>query len=245
MSNKKRVLPPKPKVVEEDPPPRNKKKEPKIEPKIRAPRKRPTIEDHISNYNQLFDLLNAEIERKSREQEKGVRSLRKVRKRLLQMRKEVPYITRSKAARKYASMRKIPENGGINLPLSISKELRNFLEVEKGLKLSRLDVMRAICVYCHFKDGETRENMLRWKYLNPKGKRNLQNKDNGQIIEPDTKLSKLLNYEKYKKDVANRKVKRIVKDKNTGSKKSVPVKDDALYYCTIQKLITPHLNATK
>ena len=70
-----------------------------VEPKTRAPRKKPTMEDHIGNYNKILTMLDEEIDRKSREKEKGVRTFRKVKKILIKMRKELPVVARSKAAR--------------------------------------------------------------------------------------------------------------------------------------------------
>ena len=40
------------------------------EPKERAPRAKPTIEGHVEKYNKILELLDAEIDRKSREKEK-------------------------------------------------------------------------------------------------------------------------------------------------------------------------------
>jgi chromatin remodeling complex protein RSC6 len=246
--NKKRDLPPRPKAVvrtqEENVNLKVKKEKVKdLTPKPRASKRKPDIkgrvEDHVLKYNQLFELLDAEIERKSREKEKGVRSLQKVRKSLKNMRKEVPYITRSKEGRKIASTRK-HSTGGLEMKYHISEDLRNFLQLGPKDTITRLDATRAICVYARLKKGEDREPTLKWAYLNPNGKRDLQNKDNKIAIVPDKALSKLLDYKRYQRDVAKGKITKKVKDKTTGESSKQKVKDDDLYYWVIQKLITPH-----
>lgn len=244
--NKKRDLPPRPKVKEVPNEDVKLKKEKVVKdptPKPRAPKRKPDIkgriEDHVLKYNQLFELLDAEIERKSREKEKGVRSLQKVRKSLKNMRKEVPYITRSKEGRKIASTRK-PSIGGLEMKYYISADLRNFLQLGPKDTITRLDATRAICVYARLKKGEDRKPTLKWAYLNPDGKRDLQNKDNKKAIVPDKALGNLLNYKRYQKDVAKGKITKKVKDKTTGESSNQKVKEDDLYYWVIQKLITPH-----
>jgi chromatin remodeling complex protein RSC6 len=205
----------------------------------RAPRKKPTIMDHIGHYDQLFNLLDTEIDRKSREKEKGTRSLRTIRKTLIQMRKEVPQITRSKEARKQSSTRK-ETTSGLMMKFVISNELADFLKVPRSTRLSRVEVTRAICIYAHLKDNEKRDEMLRWKYLNPGGTRNLQFPQDKKAIIPDKALSKLLRYDEYKKKVASGLVTHKSKNKETGKVDIVKVKTDALYYWAIQDLLNVH-----
>jgi hypothetical protein len=204
-------------------------------PRKTGPREKPTMEGHIANYNKLFTMLDEEISRKSREKEKGVRVLRSVRKTLDKMRKELPKVARSKAAKiKSSSGRR----GGITIQLSISPELCEFLQLPENSKITRLDATRAICVYSHLKDDEKREELLKWKHLNPKGKRNLQSGQDGRIIIPDSKLSKLLKYKQYQKDVSKGKI--LKKTKKDGKIVMVPEATDSLYYYTIQRLLSPH-----
>jgi len=205
----------------------------------RVPRKKPTITDHINNYNSLFELLDAEIDRKSRTKEKGARTLRTIRKTLTQMRKEVPQVTRSKSARLQYSKKK-ETNSGLMMGYTISTELADFLKISHDTRLSRVEATRAICVYAHLKEDEKREPMLRWKYLNPGGKRNLQFPQDKKAIIPDKALSKLLRYDEYKKKVSAGLITYNVKDKETGKKNVVKVKTDALYYWAIQTLLGIH-----
>lgn len=207
--------------------------------KPRVPRKKATIEDHIAKYDKLFVLLDSEIERKSKEKERGIRTLRKVRKTLKILRKEIPQVTKSRIAKQYASTRKSGKSG-LNIEYNISEEMRVFLKLDKNQKISRNDAFRAICVYINLKDGETREQMLKWEYLNPGGKRNLQNKHDHKAIIPDKALSKLLNYEKYKKDVKKGKIVINTTDPTSKVKSKKVVTSDFLYYYVLQKLITPH-----
>ena len=260
MSNAKRVvpvkraLPPKPSVVTRVkpvvskkaplPPPEEVSEEETPEESVRAPRKKPTITDHIGHYEQLFELLDAEIDRKSREKEKGTRSLRTIRKVLTQMRKEVPYVTKSREARKQSSTRK-ESTSGLMMKFSISKELATFLDIPTDTKLSRVDVTRAICVYSHLKENEKREEMLRWKYLNPGSKRDLQFPQDKKAIIPDKALSKLLRYDEYKKKIAAGLVTHNMKNKETGEKITVQVKTEALHYWAIQNLLSIHFFTEK
>jgi len=212
------------------------------EPKTRAPRKKPTMEDHIGNYNKILTMLDEEIDRKSREKEKGVRTFRKVKKILIKMRKELPVVARSKAARIKSS--NSGKMGGIMIKYQISKELADFLQVPHDTKLSRVETTRAICAYSHLKEDEKREGMLAWVYLNPDGKRNLQNPLDHKAILPDKALSKLLRYDQYKKDVKAGKITKNMKDKETGKVIQVKMSDDMLYYWVIQRLVGVHFVKT-
>lgn len=243
---KKKELPPRP-PAKPLPEPEDQESDPEAasvkdeedESPVRAPRKKPTIQGHIEKYDQVLALLDAEIDRKSREKEKGARSFRKVRKILIQMRKELPVVARSKAARLQSSTRK-NTTSGIMIQSQISEELLNFLKLPAGTRISRVDATRAICVYSHLKENEKRDELLRWEYLNPEGKRNLQNPQDKKAIIPDKALVKLLRYDQYKKDVKAGKVYKKLKDKETGKESMVQHTSDLLYYWVIQRLITIH-----
>ena len=62
-------------------------------------RNRPTIDSHLEAYNELITFLNTEIDKKSRAKEKGINVLRKTRKTLIKLQKQVPYISRHKPSK--------------------------------------------------------------------------------------------------------------------------------------------------
>jgi chromatin remodeling complex protein RSC6 len=87
------------------------------------------------------------------------------------------------------------------------------------------------------KPEEKKEQILKWAHLNPGGKRNLQDPKNKMSIIPDQKLKKLLGYDKYIKEVNDKKVFKNITNKDTGRKEKVLVTDPILSYSVIQKLI--------
>lgn len=202
------------------------------------PRKKPTVDDHLKRYEKLLTFINEEIDKRAKIKEKGTRVLRSVRKMVKSLMAEVPKISKHKPKKTGE-----PRMSGLKVECSITDELADFLEIERGTKLSRMDVLRAINVYCKFKHGELRPDMLKWGYLNKDKKRDLQNPANRRELIPDKKLSKLLRYEQYKKDVKDGKIKRKRKndDENSEEKYIIEtVEDDSLHYKTIQKLIQVH-----
>jgi hypothetical protein len=186
---------------------------------------------HIQDYDDLIRFLDQEIDRKSKEREKGIKTLRKTRKKIVALRKGVPRIVRY-------SYNRTSRTGSFDKTYAISKEFATFLKVPPSTKLTRIDAARAICVYAKTKKDEARQAVLRWHYLNPKG-RDLQVKN---TIVPDKVLSDILKYERYRQDVADGKVFKNVRDKDTGLRKRVVVTDDKLYYWVIQKLLSQHLS---
>jgi chromatin remodeling complex protein RSC6 len=208
---------------------------------VKKRRTKPTIYDHIAHYNQLLELIKAEVDRKSRSKENGVRPLQKARKMIEIMRKELPHVTRSKEAKMALSTRK-NTSSGFTIKYYVSEELANFLQIDASIDtVSRVDVTRAICVYSHLKPDEQREETLEWAYLNPGGERDLQNPANKRTILPDKTLSALLRYDNYKRDVKAGKIKQKTTDKITGIKGQKVLTESALNYNTIQPLISHHL----
>jgi len=234
-----RVLPPKPEPEKKEVTVPSKKEKKVKELVEKKPRTRPTIEKHIAHYDDLVKLLDAEIDRRSRERDKGTRTFRAVRKTLIKMRKEIPYVARSKSARLLCSSRRDVKSG-LLMQFEISDQLCQFLELPSGSRLSRIEATRAICAYSHIRENESRPEMLAWSHLNPGGKRNLQNPRDKKSIIPDKALSKLLGYHKYKKSVAKGLVSKKIKNKETNETTIVPLTNDFLYYWVIQKLIGAH-----
>lgn len=201
-------------------------------------RRRPTIDDHLARYDELLGMVNNEIERRGKEKERGSRVFRTIRKKLVSMKREVPYISRRRRTR-IVDPEKLASSG-LMIQYPITDELRNFLGLPEDAKLSRLDATCAICVYSHLKKDEKREKMLKWAHLNPGGKRNLQNPKDKKSILPDKPLRKLLRYDAYKKAVGSGEVTKKVRNKDTGRSEVVPLQSDLLYYWVIQKLLSPH-----
>jgi len=205
------------------------------EKKTRGPRKPVNLDTYTEKIDTLIMELDAEIDRLSREKIKGVRQLRSWRKELKELRTQAPKIANQK--------RKVTRNNaksGFNIPKPISDELCKFLKKKPGTKLNGHQVNRALCVYVHKNDDEKREEMLEWVYLNPNGKRNLQNPDNHTIIGPDAALRKLLRYDDYVERVEAGEVTIHKTDKATKVKSIVVQTDPSLYYYVMQKLIQVH-----
>lgn len=206
---------------------------------VKKAKKRPvTFEEHMQKYDELLKLVSDEIDKRAREGTAGTRAFRKIRKKIVVLQKETPKVMK----KKYRPKSK--KRSGFILDCEISDELRTFLKLKKGENLSRIDITNAICVYAHLDPKEKREKILRWKHLNPNGKRDLQDPDNKRAIVPDAALSKLLGYKKYVSDVEKGKVKRIKTDPVTKEKHLVVEEDSTLYYYVIQKLIQKHIVKT-
>lgn len=196
-------------------------------------RKKISLEDHIEHYDALIEALDAEIDRKKRNSEHGIRFIRKTRKNVICMRSEAIRLSRAKR-----HIRRNPDQiSGLDYPCKLSNNLSKFIGVSEDTTLTRKEITNAVYAYINIKEGETREHILRWEYLNPvDSRRCLQDPKDKRRILPDAPLSKLLGYEKYKKDIAASKITAI--NKKTGE--SYIVTDDKLDYNTIQVLIQKH-----
>lgn len=164
---------------------------------------------------------------------KGLKELRNIRNQLLKTQKKAKYISNKKS--KTPNEKKIC--GFTSKNVYFSDELCEFLNL-KDTKIcySRIDAIRAISVYIKFDMNEKRDEILKWKYLNENGKRNLQDPKNKKKILCDKKLNKLLKYDQYVKDVEEGKV---------FNKKKEKIFDSNLYYQTISKLISVHILKNK
>jgi len=200
---------------------------------------KPTMKDHLGHYQHLFGLLDAEIDRRRRERDKGTRAFRIVRKTLTQMRKEVPGVTKSKEARLLSSTRKTG-NSGLTMPCCISDDLRAFLKLPVGARISRVDATRAVCVYAKLRKDEVRSATLRWAFLNPKSKRNLQDPEDRKTILLDETLKKLLRYDVYCKAVSKGLVTKKVRDRVSGVVTVTKITSPKIFYWSIQVLLKHH-----
>ena len=171
---------------------------------------------------------------------KGIKTLKSLRRVFQLLEKQAPKLSKGKRRRATPGGGK---NSGLTTPKPITAEFRSFLKLPTNKEISRIEGTRALNAYIHIKPEETREDVLAWAYLNPNykdGGRNLQNSDDRRVIVPDVRLSTLLRYNQYKKDVAAGKVTESRKNKVTGVKEVVIIDDNALHYRTIQKLIQIH-----
>lgn len=202
--------------------------------KPREPRKKVTLESHIEKCDKLIELLDAEIEKKQKEREPGVRIFRTIRKNLKEIKNEAPKIAKTK--RRFNSNSK-RVSGLADLKCEITEELADFMGLEHGENPTRNEITNAICVYIRLKPDESRPQMLKWAHLNPEGKRNLQDPSSGMKIVPDEKLSNLLKYDEYVDKVNKGEITKTKTDKETKKRNTVVVKDNSLEYWVLQKLI--------
>jgi hypothetical protein len=203
-----------------------------------------TFETYEEKCDAVINFLNEQIEKMCKEKKQGVRTLQKTRKMVVGLKKDIPKLKKRRRARKGAI------NSGLTAEVNISDELKSFLnldrlreynnlEEDQELSFNRNDITRALAVYIRYDAVNSTPLKDRWAYLNPGGTRNLQNPANKKQIIPDAKLSKLLQYKSYQKHVKEGK---IFKKKKTGDEvEEVPVTDDGLDYCVMQRLITKHI----
>ena len=207
---------------------------------VKRKRTKINLETYIEKINEAVKKCDVEIERLSSNpsgERKGIKTLKSVRRTLLDLATKAPKLT--KLRRRYKMSGNVRKNSGLTTPQNISDELREFLKIEEGRNLSRIEVTRAINSYINIKKYEMRPSILEWAYLNP-NHRNLQNVKDKRIIFPDKPLAKLLRYAEYKKAVASKQITEAHKNKVTGLKKTKIVTSSDLHYRTVQKLIQVH-----
>jgi chromatin remodeling complex protein RSC6 len=202
-------------------------------------RTRPTVETHVAKIDALVKLLDDEIERKGKEGERGGKVLRTVRKQMVNLQKDVPKLSRTR--RVGSTKNKV---SGFVLKCNIHDKLADFLQVPRGTTLSRTEILNGIHVYIHLKPDEDRPQILRWAYLNPDGKRNLQDSQNKRVVIPDDALADILDYKQYQLDVANQRVTKKTRDKKTGVEHIETVKTNELGYWIIPRLISHQIIST-
>lgn len=126
--------------------------------------------------------------------------------------------------------------------VNVSPKLAAFLKLKKGETVSRSECNTAITMYINIKDLKVVEpEKKKWvQRMNPGGKRNLQDPENGSVIHPDKALADLLDYGTYQKLVkAGKKVWKR-KDKETKEVHEVVEENDQLTYAVVQHLLAPH-----
>lgn len=186
----------------------------------------------------IVEHLNSSITTLESKKNITARQLKGIRNKVKAVQKNIPRClkTKNKNGTKKVS--------GFILPCKITDELADFLGVPRGTQLSRTEVTNGMCVYIKLRPDEKRETMLRWKHLNPDGKRDLQNPKNKMIILPDEPLKKLLRYSSYVEDVKKGLIKKRVKNPKTNEYTFEVVTSTDLYYWSAQYLIKGHFLET-
>jgi chromatin remodeling complex protein RSC6 len=195
-------------------------------------KKKATLESVMKDLEATILFVDNEIDKRKKtlQQNKGLSTFRNVKRNLEKIKKNLP-----KIAKKTRSRENIKNN--FNTPVSISDELASFLGVEEGKKFKREDIICGIFSYINFKADEKRERMLDWKYLNSDDEgnpvRDLRSTEQKNIIIPDEKLSKILDYDSYVREFGEGNVK---------NKKGVSPLDDKLRFTVVVKLIQKHIS---
>lgn len=157
--------------------------------------------------------------------------------------KEYAYITKRITPLTKKKRKQVDKSNNILMKkVEVSPELAKFLKLKKGEKVSRSEVNTAVTMYINIKDlKKVPTEKKKWvTRMNPGGKRSLQDEEHGNIIHPDSALSKLLNYPAYQKKVKAGKQVWKRKNKETGEKEEVVEEDDKLTYSVVQHLLAPH-----
>lgn len=200
-------------------------------------RREVNYQTHMQKYDEIIKLLTDDLEKRKRKSEAGTRIFTTVISRLEDMQKEVPKVVKSMKKKRATTS----TTSGFSIKCAITPELAKFVGVKPDTLLTRSEISNALYAYIHLDLEEAREGVMKWKHLNPEGKRNLQDPTNKTRINPDKALSKLLGCDAYKRDVLAGKVTKGVTNKTTKEKEQVVQTDDRIYYNTIQKLIQRHI----
>lgn len=201
------------------------------EPKEKKPRKAsgPRVKMTLELYNQQFEELTEKLSTKIEEKgEVNLRFLISVRKSVKDLQKKASRLFKKKRATGDGTRK---AGVGFDAPIVVSDAMRKFLGVSADETLTRGDLTVAVCTYIKRKDGETREQALRWAKMND-GTRNLQDPDNKRNIKPDTTLRKLFNLDQREKDIKAGKV---------STKAGVQVTTTDIGYTTLQSLLAQHV----
>lgn len=141
-------------------------------------RRIPTRETVLESFDELVELVEAEIThlRESQSKAKGVKFLRTVNKRIKSLRSQMTRVMKQRQK----TNRKNNNNSGFLKPVQISKEMAKFTGWDVTELRSRVDVTKHLCDYIKEND--------------------LQNPEDRRQILVDAKLGKLLSYDAKKDD---------------------------------------------
>jgi len=185
-----------------------------------------SLESVMKEIEEMNRILDEEIEKRKKtlNKNKGLNTFRNIKNKLKHLEKTIPKISKKT---------RITTNNKNNFDkkVLVSEDLATFMQIDKLIPITRQEISCALFTYIHLSPDETREKMLKWKYLN-ESTRNLQDPAKRDLIIPDEQLSQLLKYDEYKKNCDNKLIK---------NKKGEVVTDCSLRYTTILKLIQPHI----
>jgi hypothetical protein len=216
-------------------------------------REKVSSESVMKDIKSILTILDSEIDKRKKtlDKNKGLSTFRSIKKKVERLEKSLP-----KIMKKTRSNKNIKNN--FNKPVLISEELSNFLQVDKNVQLTREDVNCAIFTYINIKPDEKREKILKWKHLNwntttngsdengGSPQRDLRDQIKKDTIIPDDALSKLLNYEEYKKEIdkfLNKEKSEEIEESKSPylNKNGSHPKDNKLRFTSVIKLIQPHI----
>lgn len=223
----------------------NKEEGEATEKKPKAPRKKPTALQVAADLEEILKLVELEIETNQKnvdgKSKPGIKRLRTIRKKLEKAHSDTKKLPSRRVARE--NNQKSNKVSGFGLVCKITPELRSFMGLKEGVDPIRSDITNAMCCYVKFSEGENREHMKKWAHINTVN-RNLQDPDCKMKIIPDEKLSKLLGYPEYVKNVKEGKITKKVTNPETGKKEDKVVVDPSLRYNTMQFLVQKHVLGT-
>lgn len=203
-----------------------------------------TFNEYTTSAMANFDYRIEELEKMHADGKcphKAIQHMRSLQKELVYLTKRITPII--KPRRKQTDKK----NNILMKKVEVSPKLAKFLKLKKGEQVSRSECNTAVTMYINVKDvDKVSDEKRKWlDRMNPNGKRCLQSKELGSVIEPDDALSDLLDYPAYQKKVAAGKHFWNRKNKETGVKERVKETDDKLTYAVIQHLLAPHFKTGK
>lgn len=190
-------------------------------------RRRITKDTVLEKIDNTLKLVDDEIGKtmKSTEKNKSTRCLKKVKKQLTELQKDIPKIKRPPITHK---------NSFFSAQAKISEELKQFLGIDND-QISRQEVLRALSTYIHIDDEDNIDDNV-WAYLNPTN-RDLRDPKDKRCIIPDEKLSELLGYKEF--------VESVKKGEYVTKKDKKVITDPRLTYCRITALLQKHYLKSK
>ena len=173
---------------------------------------RPTKDTLVQHIQELHAKVSSDIETKKKTSE-PTKGLVLYRRRLEALEKEAKTVLRIKKEKPATSNR----INSFEIPVEVKPELAEFLQLEEGDKVSRMDIRMAFKTYLYRDpDGTLGPKQEKWKWLNEKKKggsyRDLRDPENRGAYLPDATIKKLLKTDQYQKDVKAGKIMSKRKD---------------------------------